>query len=49
VPTKLIEPIILTLTNTTAKVKINNKFNEEFDVRCGVKQGDPLSASFLDW
>jgi hypothetical protein len=49
VPAKLIKLIILTLTNTTGKVKINNIFSEDFEVRYGVKEGDPLSASLLFW
>jgi hypothetical protein len=46
-PTKLIKSVILTLTNTTAKVRINNKLSEEFEVRYEVKQGDPFSASLF--
>jgi hypothetical protein len=33
VPTKLIKLIVLTLTSTAAKVRVNNKFSEEFGVR----------------
>jgi hypothetical protein len=44
-PTNLIKLIILTLTNTTAKVKINNKHSEGFEVKYGVKESDPFSKS----
>jgi hypothetical protein len=37
----------LTLTNTTAKVKINNQLTENFSVEIGVKQGDPLPAALF--
>ena len=39
--------IKLTLENTTAKVKVNNAYTEEFRVESGVKQGDPLSPTLF--
>jgi hypothetical protein len=47
IPSKTIRLIGLTLTNTIAKVKINNQFTEDFSVEIGVKQGDPLSATLF--
>jgi len=47
IPPKLIRIIKLTLENTTAKVKINNAYTEEFRVESGVKQGDPLSPTLF--
>ena len=47
VPKKLICLIALTLINTTAKIKVNNNVSEEFKIQCGVKQGDPLSATLF--
>jgi hypothetical protein len=47
IPVKLITLIKLTLEKTRAKVKVNNKFTEEFQVEYGVKQGDPLSATLF--
>jgi len=47
VPDKLIRLIALTLIQTRAPVKINRDFTEEFIVQCGVKQGDPLSATLF--
>jgi len=37
----------LTLIHTRARVKVNRDFTEEFIVNCGVKQGDPLSATLF--
>ena len=47
VPDKLIRLIISSLTHTRARVKINRDYTEEFIVKCGVKQGDPLSATLF--
>jgi hypothetical protein len=47
IPSKIIRLIGLTLTNTTAKVKVNNHFIKNFSVETGVKQGDPLSATLF--
>jgi hypothetical protein len=44
---KIIRLIGLTLTNRTAKVKINNQLTENFSVEIRVKQGDPLSATLF--
>ena len=45
VPDKFIRLIALTLIHIRARVKVNRDFTEEFMVKCGVKQGDPLSAT----
>ena len=47
-PYKLITLIGLTLIHTKARVKVNKDFTEEFIVKCGVKQGDPLSATLFN-
>ena len=47
VPGKLIRLIALTLTYTRARVKVNRDITEEFIVKCGVKQGNPLSANLF--
>ena len=47
IPPKLIRLIKLTLENTTAKVKVNNAYTEEFRVERGIKQGDPLSPTLF--
>jgi retron-type reverse transcriptase len=44
---KLVRLIGLTITNTTAKVKIGNQLTKEFRIINGVKQGDPLSATLF--
>lgn len=41
---KLIRIIKLTLQRTVNKVKINNSITESFEVKEGVRQGDPLSS-----
>jgi len=46
-PDKLIRLIALALIHTEARVKLNRDFTEEFIVKCGVKQGDPLSATLF--
>jgi hypothetical protein len=47
IPSKIIRLIGLTLTNTTAKVKINNQLTQNFSVEIGVKQGNLLSATLF--
>jgi hypothetical protein len=44
---KLIRLIAVTLKNTRSRVKINKDYIEEFIVKCGVKLGDPLSATLF--
>ena len=39
--------IVISLTNSIAKVKIGNQFTNEFRIVSGVKQGDPLSATLF--
>jgi hypothetical protein len=39
--------IAITLNHTRARVKISRDYTEEFIVKCGVKQGDPLSATLF--
>jgi sorting nexin-29 len=47
IPFKIIRLIGLTLTNTTAKIKINNQLTENFSVEIGVKQCDLLSTTLF--
>jgi hypothetical protein len=47
VPDKLIRLIVLTLKHTRTRVKINKDCAEEFVVKCGVKEGDPLSETLF--
>jgi hypothetical protein len=44
---KLIRLIALTLKHTRTRVKINKDYTEEFIVKYGDKQGDPLSATLF--
>jgi hypothetical protein len=41
---KLINLIKVTLQQTEMKVKVNNSYFEWFEMKTGVRQGDPLSA-----
>jgi sorting nexin-29 len=47
VPAKLIRLISLTLIDIKAKIKINNRLTNDFKIEFGVRQGDPLSVTFL--
>ena len=47
VPSALIRLIQLTLSNTKAKVKINNDFTEQIEINSGVRQGNSLSVTLL--
>ena len=44
VPDKLIKLIKLTMQRTKMKVKVNNSYSEWFEMKTGVRKGDPLSA-----
>jgi len=48
IPSKLIKLKALTLSGTSAMVKLNKELNRKFDVQTGVKQRDPLSATLLN-
>jgi hypothetical protein len=47
VPEKLIQLIKLTMQQTKMKVKINNSYTEWFEMKTGVREGDPLSILLL--
>jgi hypothetical protein len=47
VPTKLIRLISLTLTDTKAKIKVNNSLINDFKVEFGFRQADPLSDTLF--
>jgi len=47
VPDKLIRIIAITLIHTTAKVKVNWDFTEEFIVKYRVRKGDPLITTLF--
>jgi len=47
VPSKLIKLRARTLQDTKARVKVNQKYTEKFEITTGVKQGDPLSANLF--
>ena len=45
---KIIQLIRMTMSNTKARVKVNNTLSKEFEFKTGVKQGDGLSAILFD-
>jgi hypothetical protein len=47
VPDKLIRLMALTLIHTRARFKVNRDLTVDFIVKCGVKKGDPLSATLF--
>ena len=47
IPSKLIKLMTLTLSGTSAMVKINNELTGKFDAQTEVKQGGPLSATLF--
>jgi hypothetical protein len=46
---KLVRLIGLTITNTTAKVKIGDQLTKEFRIVTGVKQGDPPIRNLVQY
>jgi len=47
IPSKLIKLIALILLGTSAMIRINNVFAGKFEVRTGVKKGDPLVVTLF--
>ena len=45
IPHKLITLVIMTMKNTTARVKVTNKLSNSFTLNAGVRQGDGLSTT----
>ena len=48
IPEKLFKQVIMTLRNTTAKVKIQGEFSKEFIISRGLRQGDILSTQLFN-
>jgi hypothetical protein len=44
IPDKLVKLINLTMQQTKMKVRVNNSYSEWYEMKTGVRQGDPLST-----
>jgi hypothetical protein len=43
-PEKIVSLVNLVTQRTKAKIKLNNEYTEQIEVKTGIKQGDPLST-----
>jgi hypothetical protein len=48
IPRKLIWMVKMTLNNTTAGVKVQNKLSEQFDINSSLRQGDIISSQLFN-
>jgi hypothetical protein len=48
IPRKLIRMVKMTLSNTTARVKVHNELPEQFDINSGSRQGDIISSQLFN-
>jgi hypothetical protein len=44
IPEKIVSLVSLVTQHTKAKIKLNNEYTEQIEVKTGIKQGDPLST-----
>jgi hypothetical protein len=44
IPKKIVNLVNMVTQHTTAKIKLNNEYTEQIEVKTGIKQGDPLST-----
>jgi len=44
IPGKIIQLVTLVTQHTKAKIKLNSEYTEQFEVKTGIRQGDPLST-----
>jgi len=44
IPGKIVRLVNMVTKHTKAKIKLNNEYTEQTDVKTGIKQGDPLST-----
>jgi retron-type reverse transcriptase len=44
IPEKIVSLVNLVTQHTKAKIKLNNEYTEQIEVKTGIKQGDPLST-----
>jgi glutathionylspermidine synthase len=48
IPKKLMQMVKMTLNNTTARVKVQNKLSERFDINSGLRQGDIIFSQLFN-
>ena len=44
IPRKIVKLVNMVTQHTKAKIKLNNEYTEQIEVKTGIKQGDPLST-----
>jgi hypothetical protein len=44
IPEKIVSLVNLVTQHSKAKIKLNNEYTEQIEVKTGIKQGDPLST-----
>jgi len=44
IPGKIVRLVNMVTQHTKTKIKLNNEYTEQIDVKTGIKQGDPLST-----
>jgi hypothetical protein len=47
-PGKFVRLVSMLTQHTKAKIKLNNEYTEQIDVKTAIKQGDPLSTKLLN-
>jgi hypothetical protein len=48
IPRKLIRTVKMTLSNTAARVKVQNELSERSDINSGLRQGDLISSQLFN-
>jgi len=46
IPEKIVRLVNVVTQHTKAKIKLNNEYTEQIDVKISIKQGDPLTTIY---